>query len=123
MIKDLEAACGLPFGFDTDTCELILGEGWSTAGRFAQLLALSFAVQFMAVPLSQTLNILSRQDLQLYWDVGRLLVVSSCFALAVWLDLSPTAAIACYGLAVFFCYLALFGLSLTTLKKLDRANG
>lgn len=27
MIKDLQPACGLPVAFDTDTCELIFGEG------------------------------------------------------------------------------------------------
>jgi len=27
MIKDLQEACGLPVKFDTETCELILGEG------------------------------------------------------------------------------------------------
>lgn len=53
--------------------EFIFGSEWRDSGLYVQILAPMLLVQFIVVPLSQTLNIIERQDIQLYWDVSRFL--------------------------------------------------
>lgn len=53
----------------------VFGSEWLPSGQYAQALAVSLALQLVAVPLSQTLIVFERQTLQLLWDVGRLAAV------------------------------------------------
>ena len=61
---------------------IIFGSEWQEAGRYCQLLGIGFLVRFMATPLSQTLTILERQELQLAWDVLRVVVVLSTITMS-----------------------------------------
>jgi len=51
--------------------ELIFGHRWHTSGVIVRILSPAFLAQFVVVPLSQTLNFINRQDLQLLWDLFR----------------------------------------------------
>lgn len=59
------------------------GEDWQMAGYYAQLLSPTFLLAFVIFPVSQTLNILEYQGLQLVWDLGRSLLVGGVFVVAV----------------------------------------
>jgi len=59
----------------------IFGRAWETAGRYMQVLVPLFVLQFVVYPLSQTLNVLERQELQFLWDLLRLVIVG----LVLWL--------------------------------------
>lgn len=90
---------------------LILGPGWREAGELARLLAPSLLLQFIAVPVSQTLTILERQGAQLGWDISRLVLVC-ILPLTVHLaggDLRAT--VGAYSAALAVCYLVLLWLS------------
>lgn len=89
----------------------VFGAEWLEAGRYARALAPMFLAQFVVVPLSQTLNVLERQDLQFGWDATRLLLVLGAFALGQRLSLPPIGTLALYSASGTLAYLALFGLS------------
>lgn len=82
----------------------IFGANWAEAGVYMRYLSLMFLVQFVVGPLSQTLNILERQDLQLYWDSARLLVVNGGLCLAGSYGLSHVHAISVYGVGMLIMY-------------------
>ena len=90
---------------------LVFGDGWQDAGVFAQLLGPMFLAQFVAGPLSQTLNVLERQDLQLAWDAGRLLLVIGAFWLGAASDWPPAWTISAFSIAMLVSYLALLVLA------------
>jgi multisubunit Na+/H+ antiporter MnhB subunit len=68
-----------------------------------------FLGQMVVTPLSQTLNILERQDLQLLWDVARVVVVVSTIWIAYDIfHLVSLPTLALYGGAMFTMYVILF---------------
>jgi hypothetical protein len=73
----------------------------------------------VVTPLSQTLNILERQDLQLIWDIARVVVVVFViwFAYAV-LHLPSLTTLALYGGAMFAMYGILFWMMWSQLQRL-----
>lgn len=89
----------------------VFGSEWLEAGRYARILAPMFLAQFVVVPLSQTLNVLERQGLQLGWDTARLLLVLGAFVLGQRLSLPPVQTFILYSAAGTLAYLALFALS------------
>ena len=101
-----------PFGFSK-----IFGSEWGEAGTYTQILAIMFLIQFIVVPLSQTLNVLERQNVQFAWDFFRLVLV--CFSLyaSYVFGFTPRAAIALYGFIMMIAYVALYFISLKIIKN------
>ena len=97
---------------------LVFGEPWYEAGTYVQLLTLMFVTQFVIVPLSPTLNVLERQDLQLLWDAGRLVLVVGGLVSANALGWSVSRAVLVYGVAMLIAYGGLFLLCITTIRSL-----
>lgn len=97
---------------------LVLGEAWREAGAYVQLLAVMFMAEFVVVPVSSTLVLLERQELQLVWDVGRLLLVVGTLWLANTLGWSSVQAVGAYGGSTLIAYLGLFGLSNYALTRI-----
>lgn len=95
----------------------VFGSNWLKSGSYVQVLALMFLVQFAVVPLSQTLNILERQDLQLSWDVGRLILVVGGLFLVNFLEYSAYIAIIVYGVTMLISYLILGIISVIALQR------
>ena len=97
---------------------LVFGQLWREAGVYAQLLAPMFATEFVAVPISSTLNILERQDIQLAWDIGRFVLVVATLWSANALEWSPVQAVGAYSGCMLMAYLVLFGLTYYVLAKI-----
>jgi O-antigen/teichoic acid export membrane protein len=95
----------------------VFGEPWREAGRYVQVLAVMSAAQFVVVPLSNTLNVLERQDLQLGWDAARLVLVVGAMFLANSRRLPPIWTIVAYGTSGAVAYIALFVLSWAILRQ------
>ncbi len=95
----------------------VFGIEWVEAGSYVQLLAGAFLLQFAITPLSQTLNIIERQDLQLAWDFGRLLLVVGALLGARQLGGSAWHAVTAYSAAICLAYGALFLLNLWALAS------
>jgi O-antigen/teichoic acid export membrane protein len=96
---------------------LVFGEAWLEAGQYVRILALMFLTQFVVVPLSQTLNVLERQDWQLCWDASRLLLVIGSLQISAAWEWSAQSALMLYGITMLFSYCCLFLLDSWALKK------
>ena len=88
----------------------VFGAPWEETGRFVQILSGMLLVQFVVVPLSQTLHVLQRQGLQLAWDATRLVLVVGTLVLGARAGWRPEATLALFAAGVGVAYLALFGL-------------
>lgn len=89
---------------------VVFGGEWVEAGLYARYLSLLFLARFIAVPLSQTLNILERQDLLLGWDTARLVVAVGALVVASAIGLTSLQAIGWYSVGMGVMYVALFAL-------------
>lgn len=98
---------------------IVFGEDWRDAGAYAQVLAPYIAARFVVLPISQTLNILNRQDIQLLWDAGRLVVVVVSLLGAARLGWPPRLAIFVFGIGMLLCYLTLFLLAARALSRFE----
>ena len=96
---------------------LAFGVEWQQAGVYAQVLALPFALQAVADPLSQTLNVNQRQDLQLGWDAARLVLAWGAVYAAARLGYGALAAIAAYAAVLAVMYVVLFAMSLWSFRR------
>lgn len=86
---------------------VVFGTEWVVSGQYVRLTALMFLAQFVVVPVSETLNILERQDLQLWWDIGRLFASLGAILVAQLFGYSHLTAVFLYGAAMLAAYLAL----------------
>lgn len=86
------------------------GEEWRAAGLYAQILAPMFLIQFVVSSLSQILIVLQRQNIQLVWDVARLVALTLALIGASELGWEGVGAVALYSLTMGAAYLILFGL-------------
>lgn len=97
---------------------LVFGAPWREAGRYAQLLAPAFLAQLVVAPLSYTLDVLELQDLELSWNLIRLIVAAgACLLPAAW-DLPAATAVACYSLGSALCYLLLYAITTLEIRRL-----
>lgn len=87
---------------------IFFGNDWKEAGHYAQILAIPFAMQFVSSPLSQILNLLKQQRLQLIWDSIRMLSVILSLSMPFTLfNKSIVYTLYIYSIASTFCYLLL----------------
>lgn len=95
----------------------VFGSQWHQTGVYMALAAVMFFAQFVASPLSQTLNVVGRQDLQLAWDVSRLAVMLTVFLLAGAANWSDVLTIAVFAGAMATMYAVL---GVVTLRVSER---
>lgn len=112
VLPALVLGLGAPWLFS-----VAFGNEWLEAGKYVQVLSLMFLVQFIVTPVSQTLNVLERQDWQLAWDAGRLAVVVGALYGSALLALPARAALAVYGVAMTVSYGCLFLLIAIALRQ------
>lgn len=60
----------------------IFGDGWAESGRYAVLMIPLFYMRFVVSPLSYTIYIAQRQNLDLIWQPTLLALTVACFTLA-----------------------------------------
>jgi len=113
VVPILIASALAPFVFG-----ILFGPSWDEAGLYILWLSPMFIGQFIASPLSQTLNIIERQDLLLGWDIFRLLMTIFSLLLGYYLSLGPILTIGFYSIIMFFCYAILLIICNYSLKKI-----
>ena len=80
----------------------VFGSEWLGASDYAKVMVFAFWFRFAVSPLSQTLNIIGRQDIQIKWDVTRLFLVVLGFSVAILLGLEPLEAMIIYTGVIIF---------------------
>jgi len=84
--------------------DLLLGDGWETAGVYVRALTVLYLCSYIAGPLNMTLTVLGRQRLQLIWDCMRLTIIGGAWG-AIWLmSLEPGTALWVYSISSFVAY-------------------
>jgi len=101
---------------------MVFGEDWLEAGLYARALAVFFLAQLVVSPVSQTLTILGRQDLQFWWDVGRLLLVVGSIGIPAWIGMVPVGAVTVFSGATALAYLALLIMVAHQLTRVNAAG-
>jgi O-antigen/teichoic acid export membrane protein len=83
---------------------LIFGSEWFQSGAYARFLGLSLLLEFIVSPLSQTMNILERQDLQLVWDISYFIMVIGTLLFSYWIGFEVNLAVILYAGSLFLSY-------------------
>ncbi len=106
-----------------DAFVFIFGSGWSESYEYIRILAVMFSVQFIVVPISQTLVLLRYQNIQLLWDVTRLLTLVLMTYLVVDRGMSPFEYFVGLSFVMIFFYVLLLLLVLRFTAKFDKSHG
>jgi O-antigen/teichoic acid export membrane protein len=106
IIPTLILIVGAPSLFD-----FVFSSKWHISGQYTQVFAIMMMAQFIAIPLSTTLTVLERLDLQLIWETARLLLSLGGLVLGSILGWSAYMSIALYSTVMMLAYLALVVIS------------
>jgi len=102
----------------------LFGPTWREAGYYARILIPMNYIAFVIWPLMSTLNLLERQNWQLVWDIGRLILTVGGMAAAHYLgNYGARSAIAVYSGAMFTGYITYFMLSLFAMGHYGSRSG
>lgn len=100
---------------------VVFGETWRAAGAVVQCLVPLQLLRFIVVPISQTLNVLQRQDLHLVAAALNLVTSGLAFAIGHWLALSALTTLLLFSLGSAATYLVYMGLTWRVLIRHGRA--
>jgi len=99
---------------------LIFGPEWSVAGAYVRAMTLMFVARFIVGPLVSTANVIGRQRLGLWMQLGLLAVV----ILAAWIGaVRPGSSALTFLIMLSTAYAVIHGLFLTVVGKLIRRMG
>ena len=121
-VTKLMAAIGIiPLGvlyFKADSIlAFIFGVNWSYTGTLVSLLTIMYMARIIATPLSHTLNVLKKLEVQLIWDVSRLAVITLLFLLTWRLKFSIEVFVLMFSILMALLYVVHACLSFYFLKK------
>jgi O-antigen/teichoic acid export membrane protein len=100
----------------------VFGPNWAEAGTYARILSIMFFCQFVVVPISQTLNVFEKLELQALYDVVRLVLGVGTLLLASAAGWSASNAILGYSIGMTASYLLNFALNAHTVSVSERAT-
>lgn len=95
----------------------VFGKEWLMAGVYIRVLSVMFFVQFIVMPLSQTLNLIGYQHWQLVWDVVRFCAIALLFGFAFIKSMDPVLVIAVYSIVMAIAYIGLFLMTMSAVNK------
>lgn len=117
LVPTLIVAIGGPALFSA-----VFGPNWAEAGTYARILSIMFFCQFVVVPISQTLNVFEKLELQALYDVVRLVLGVGTLLLASAAGWSASDAILGYSIGMTASYLLNFALNAHTVSVSERAT-
>jgi len=92
----------------------IFGDNWLEAGLYIRYMSIYFLVNLICSPVSTTVFIVGKQQIQIIWDIFRLLMISLCFYIPSYMELKPLDAVIFYsiGSSTALTILFIYNLSL-----------
>ena len=96
---------------------MLFGASWSVTGYIIRLLSPAFFVQFVVAPLSQTLNYIGRQDIQLVWDTLRFIGILIIFYIAKIWKIEYITLFSIYSIYLTIAYILLYIITIYILNK------
>jgi len=97
----------------------VFGEEWRSAGQYARIFALTYALQLVVVPVSRVLLLVDRTKVQLSWDVARSAIVLGVISAAAYLGASLTTAVVLLASVQSLTYVVLFVLIRRSMRLYD----
>lgn len=95
----------------------IFGEQWIDAGNYLRILSISYFIQFVMFPLSQTLEVLEKQKIQLIWQITRFVLVSLSLIIPAIIGCSVEVTLFIYSIAVVLTYTIIYFIMLYELTQ------
>ena len=88
---------------------IIFGPEWKTSGFYIVAMLPVFLGQIVVSPLAQTMNVLEKQDVQLIWDLSRVLIITAAISIAHYiLHWDSLSTLFLYGFIMLGMYIILF---------------
>lgn len=84
---------------------IVFGSEWLDAGVYAQILSILILFRFISGPIMSCLNVLEKQGIQFFLNIGRVLLISFVFFLAYQFGLTPSTALTAYSSVMALFYL------------------
>jgi len=94
--------------FATDLFEIVFGEQWQGAGRYAMILLPLFFIRFIVSPIAVTCSIYEKQNIALIWQLSLLGSLLINFFLASTFSLEFELFLSMFTWSYFVLYLAMF---------------
>jgi lipopolysaccharide exporter len=96
------------------------GDTWEKSGQFLRILSIMYLIQFIANSVGATIDMMERQDLHLYREVIRILMIIGALLLAHYTNQSADMAVALLGFASALGYVLHLSLSWISVKKMRK---
>jgi O-antigen/teichoic acid export membrane protein len=101
---------------------LVFGEPWRIAGVMAQALVVSQLARFVVMPVSQTLSLYNRLDLELLTSVLMMLGLAAAFVAGAWLELTASMTVLLYSVLAAVTQLLAFLVSWLVLHQATKGT-
>jgi O-antigen/teichoic acid export membrane protein len=101
---------------------LVFGEPWRVAGVMAQALVVSQLARFVVMPVSQTLSLYNRLDLELLTSVLMMLGLAAAFVAGAWLELRAPMTVLLYSVLAAVTQLLAFVVSWLVLHQATKGT-
>jgi O-antigen/teichoic acid export membrane protein len=98
----------------------IFGADWTDAVIYLRAMSIGYLAQLVVMPVFHTLQILEKQALAAVWQLGRLLLILSVFAIAIHEDLTAPWAVFSYSAAQALSSALLFAIMAREIQRLQR---
>ncbi|WP_395941436.1 lipopolysaccharide biosynthesis protein [Bacillus thuringiensis] len=110
------------FFLGEDIFQFIFGANWRTSGSYVAILSFMYLFYIIAFPVSQTLNLIGKQFLQLLWDLSRVAFIFLLFLSVHQFSLSISITLKIYSIGMGLFYLLLLIIIYYALKQDIRSD-
>jgi O-antigen/teichoic acid export membrane protein len=97
--------------------QFLFGDGWIQAGYFARYLSLMMLFRLVFTPTTRVFPLLNKQNVELYMNALRVVIVSVCFLLGIFIWNSASISIVLYSISMMIVYGLTYAASLFEIKK------
>jgi O-antigen/teichoic acid export membrane protein len=96
----------------------LFGDTWEKSGQFLRILSVMYLFQFVANTVGATIDMMERQDLHLYREVIRIILILGALFLAHYTNQSADMAVMLLGVSSTLGYILHLSLSWIAIKKM-----
>jgi O-antigen/teichoic acid export membrane protein len=91
-----------------DIFTLIFGSAWEKSGLFMQIMSLAFLSEIIVYPVKETLELIDKQKILLYWQVARAIMMFLSFLIPSLLGFEAIYSVFMLSIVTFFSYVILY---------------
>ncbi|GIP22013.1 hypothetical protein J22TS3_22880 [Paenibacillus sp. J22TS3] len=107
------------FAVGPSAFSFLFGDAWRQSGEIIRLLSVMYLSQFVANSVGSTIDVMERQDLHLYREIFRTVLIAGALGLALYTHQSADMAILFFSAASTLGYVLHLGMSWLSIKKYE----